>query len=249
MRPFLLLFLLLPGCAFIAAFSPNGDPDAECQPGMIGFLRCSYSNGPVVLGDEVTVPNPEGRRFFLTRNELGFVDAFGSRWTAPVGTATDGASIPGPFEVVVGDADSPEFREATAIHDAYCGRGNEKLLVYQSRPWRQVHRAFYDALIVNGVGQFRAKVMFVAVYLGGPRWDDPKGPQFTAPAAPQEQELRVYSDWIQSDEPGAAVLEYVMDEREEDLRQMDEGKSTGIAALRVARPLTVQDLRDIAATR
>lgn len=252
MRPFLLsLMLLLSGCASIASLTVGTNDEPECRPGARGLIKCSFNGAPVLWGDEITVPNPDNRRYFLTRTQLNFIDASGKRWTAPAGTATDGASIPSLFEALIGGADSPEFREASAIHDAYCGRGNEALPVYQSRGWRAVHRSFYDALIVNGVGEFRAKVMFVAVYLGGPRWNDPEGER-AALNRSQLGEAQVYRDWIAQDSPSVASVQYVMDERDDAIAAVPEDVPAGIQAAAIRRAVavpSVDELRAIAATR
>jgi len=49
------------------------------------------------------------------------------------------------------------------------------------RGWRATHRVFYDALRALGVTASKAKLMYYAVYLGGPKWieiipGDPCGP-------------------------------------------------------------------------
>ena len=108
--------------------------------------------------------------FYPTANELKFVDSEKHPWIAPKGTLTDGASIPPVFVSVIGSPTSQEFVNAAAIHDAYCGIGNEKLPQYHTETWQNVHRMFYDALRVGGTSPKKAKIMFAAVYLGGPRW-------------------------------------------------------------------------------
>jgi hypothetical protein len=62
----------------------------------------------------------------------------------------------GPFE--------GKYRDASIIHDFYCSK--------RHRPWKQVHRMFFDGMITSGVGKGRAYVMYAGVYAGGPRWTD-----------------------------------------------------------------------------
>ena len=38
------------------------------------------------------------------------------------------------------------------------------------RPWRAVHRMFYEACRCGGVGSVKAKTMYYAVFHFGPRW-------------------------------------------------------------------------------
>jgi hypothetical protein len=109
--------------------------------------------------------------FFPTARSLSFVDGAGREWRAPKATLTDGASIPPVFVPIVGSPRTPEFANAAAMHDAYCGVGNDRQLVYHAAPWQDVHRMFYDTLIVGGTDPIKAKIMFAAVWLGGPRWN------------------------------------------------------------------------------
>ncbi len=113
-------------------------------------------------------------------NDLQFVDSEKKTWVAPKGTLTDGASIPPVFVAVIGEPTRKEFVNAAAIHDAYCGIGNDNLTQYHSDTWQNVHRMFYDALRVGGTPPKKAKIMFAAVYIGGPRWTPPRKPRSAA---------------------------------------------------------------------
>ncbi|MCJ7871861.1 DUF1353 domain-containing protein [Phaeobacter sp. J2-8] len=142
----------------------------EC--GGPGTPECRFFDGPFLLADtSVRLPTREVEFFPLAR-PLGFVDGGASNWRAEPGTLTDGASIPPIFVNMIGDPRSRQFAQAAAMHDAYCGIGNDALPTYHSRDWRETHRMFYDGLRVGGTAEIRAKVMYAAVYLGGPRWGD-----------------------------------------------------------------------------
>ena len=134
---------------------------------------CLFINSPVKLRDEKVRVGSRQADFFPTAERLEFVDVERRLWVAPERTLTDGASIPRIFVPIVGSPTSQEFVNAAAIHDAYCGIGNEDLPEYHGAPWQDVHRMFYDALRVGGTEENRAKLMFAAVYLGGPRWNNP----------------------------------------------------------------------------
>jgi hypothetical protein len=77
---------------------------------------------------------------------------------------TDGASIPGWAQPIIGDPYDPSYLKAAIVHDHYCYKENHV------RSWRETHRMFYDALVDLGVGIRKAKIMYFAVYFGGPRW-------------------------------------------------------------------------------
>ena len=96
------------------------------------------------------------------KNKLRFTDRTGLVWEAMAGLVTDGASIPDIFQPLIGKPFEESFIKAAIIHDHYCDR--------HVRPWRQTHRVFYEGLIAQGVPIDKAKVMYFAVYLGGPKW-------------------------------------------------------------------------------
>lgn len=79
---------------------------------------------------------------------------------------TDGASIPGWAQSIIGDPYDESYLKAAIVHDHYCYDENHV------RTWRKTHRMFYDALIDLGVSTIKAKTMYFAVYLFGPHWVD-----------------------------------------------------------------------------
>ena len=96
------------------------------------------------------------------KNALRFTDSTKVVWEAKAGLPTDGASIPGIFQPFIGSTFDPKFIKAAVVHDHYRDR--------HVRPWRQTHKVFYVGLIVEGVSQAKAKTMYFAVFLGGPKW-------------------------------------------------------------------------------
>ncbi|MEI4197660.1 DUF1353 domain-containing protein [Roseovarius sp. E0-M6] len=165
-----LAFVLIAGCAQFTVKSPEGarvPVNPTCKAG----ANCHFVNSPVKVDRSrlLVIPSRDVP-FYPTTEQVDFVDGTGSRWVAHEGIVTDGASIPPVFVSIVGDPTSPEFINAAAVHDAYCGIGNEEGPNYHTAPWHDVHVMFYDALRVGGVPEIKAKVMFAAVWLGGPRW-------------------------------------------------------------------------------
>ena len=96
------------------------------------------------------------------KSALRFTDNAKVVWEAKAGLITDGASIPGIFQPFVGKPFEESFVKAAVIHDHYCDR--------HVRPWRQTHRVFYEGLVDQGVAKAKAKIMYFAVFLGGPKW-------------------------------------------------------------------------------
>src|SRR4051812_31635812 len=82
----------------------------------------------------------------------------------PERTRVDGASIPQALWSIVGSPFTGKYVQASVIHDYYCD--------VRVRRWQHVHRIFYEAMLVSGVSETRAKIMYAAVYFAGPRWSD-----------------------------------------------------------------------------
>lgn len=237
----------------------------ECR-GM-GSVKCAFFGAPVQV-DGVPVQMP-GRpyTFFRTAAPLNFTDARQSQWQAPPATLTDGASIPQIFVHIVGNPTSPEFTSPAAVHDAYCGVGNDGLATYQSRRWQDTHAMFYDALRASGVPEIKAKTMFAAVYLGGPRWPAPPAPAFgfydgpvvdlnlgnganrnlsDVPIPAMQRALRQTIAWIESQPtpPSRRQIELYIDRLEDILlrpRIDPEGRSRPVEAPESPDPVLTED--------
>lgn len=111
---------------------------------------------------ELVPPGCEQVGICKLKSPLRFTDAAKVVWEARSGLRTDGASIPGIFQPFTGSTFDPAFIKAAVIHDHYCDR--------QVRPWTQTHRVFYEGLVAGGVSPAKAKTMYFAVFLGGPKW-------------------------------------------------------------------------------
>lgn len=95
---------------------------------------------------------------------FGYTDPGGVAWDVPKGAKVDGASIPRPLWSIIGGPFEGRYRKASVIHDWFCDR--------RSRPWKDVHRVFFHAMITSRVASVQAKVMYAGVYLAGPRWSE-----------------------------------------------------------------------------
>jgi hypothetical protein len=185
----------------------------DCS-GEVGKDTCYFINSPVIL-TETSVDLPlQQNGYYQLINEVGFVDSDGVSWLAPKLTFTDGASIPEVFIPLIGERDEPSFINAAVLHDAYCGAGNERSTQYHSAPWEKVHRMFYDSLRVNGTPETKAKIMFAAVYLGGPRWDDPERSLDVVSDKILTQEMELCIEFIEKKEPSIAQIIHWMASRE-----------------------------------
>ena len=95
-------------------------------------------------------------------DEFVFEDDEGIRWIANVGDTINGASIPQFVWSTVGSPFIGDYRRASVLHDVECDR--------KTSPHKDVHRMFYDAMICDGVATLRAKFMYKAVRIFGPKW-------------------------------------------------------------------------------
>lgn len=187
---------------------------AALECGGPGEARCTFVNSPVRLLPEPVRLSDRPFDFFPTAEKLDFVDAVDFTWSAPPRTLTDGASIPQIFVHMIGNPRSPEFINAAAMHDAYCGIGNETLKTYQSRSWPETHAMFYDALRAGGTPEIKAGLMYAAVYLGGPRWDMPNRNLDNVPVARMQTAMALTERFIRSNRPAptrAAIAGYIDD--------------------------------------
>lgn len=101
------------------------------------------------------------RKCFLTEH-FRYKDSKKGEWEARKGDETDGASIPSWAQSFIGLPFDPSFIKAAVIHDHYCKR--------QVRNMFETHWVFYDALISSGVTERKAKIMYAAIMIGGPKW-------------------------------------------------------------------------------
>jgi len=101
------------------------------------------------------------RNMRLTKT-LTFTDENGIEWKALRNSIIDGASIPRFFWFFIGSPFVGKYRRASVVHDVYCKT--------KSKPHKQVHKMFYQAMRIDKVNYFKAKTLYYAVKVGGPKW-------------------------------------------------------------------------------
>lgn len=141
------ILLLAASIFFMAATAQAADPETKFGS-FVGTLDLRM--------------NGDGRTAMLLA-PFGYIDPDGKKWETPAGWKVDGASIPWPLWSIIGSPWAGKYREASVIHDYYCDK--------KTQPWAFVHKVFYTAMLANGVNEVQAKIMYVAVYRFGPRWD------------------------------------------------------------------------------
>jgi hypothetical protein len=141
------ILFLAAGLLFLAAGARASDPGTKFGS-FVGALDLRMSS--------------DGRTAVLLA-PFAYIDPDGRKFETPTGWKVDGASIPWPLWSFIGSPWTGKYREASVIHDYLCD--NKKV------PWATVHWTFYTAMLANGVAEIQAKIMYVAVYRFGPRWD------------------------------------------------------------------------------
>ncbi|MGU3314242.1 DUF1353 domain-containing protein [Sphingomonas sp. M6A6_1c] len=107
-------------------------------------------------------PTDDGRTMILAQ-PYAFIDENCETWAVPSGSEVDGASIPRAAWSLIGPWEG-KYRNASVIHDYFCDR--------RIKPWHSVHLMFYKAMLASGVSPSLARMMYAAVYYGGPRWSN-----------------------------------------------------------------------------
>jgi hypothetical protein len=142
---------------FIALFMQSSGPSVQS---MTSRMQHGWFTGEVSARF-----NADGRTMTLLETLSFHEMPEGRDWVAAAGSVIDGASIPRAAWTVVGGPFEGRYRDASVIHDVACDE--------RTRRWQDVHRVFYKAMLARGVGQAQAKIMYRAVYVGGPRWSPP----------------------------------------------------------------------------
>jgi hypothetical protein len=107
--------------------------------------------------------SPDGRTMTLLE-DFAYTDPVGRKWLTPKGHAVDGASIPQIAWTIIGGPLEGKYRDSSVIHDVGCDK--------RWAPWQIVHEVFYMGMRTSGVEEWRAKIMYAAVYHFGPRWPE-----------------------------------------------------------------------------
>jgi len=150
------------------------------------------------IGD-VTVQWLNDGRSMKLKHEFSYIDPDGKLWKVPKNTVVDGASIPQAFWTIVGGPYEGKYRNASVVHDYHCDKKVER--------WQDVHLMFYHASLTGGTSITKAKIMYAAVYAGGPRWDVTiikNGKEkiiTTSTASTTTNEMKTITDWIESTNP------------------------------------------------
>jgi len=190
-----------------AGFLPRGDRSARSDAGAAGQAAGRWGR---FEGDVVARWENDGRLMTLVE-PFAYVDPRQARWEAAAGAVIDGASIPRAFWSLIGSPFAGEFRNASVIHDVACEERN--------RPWRAVHRMFYEACRLGGVAAVTAKTMYYAVFHFGPRWHVEERTTLVAgqphvervvrdetPAPPTEAEVAAVADYFATHDVAAADI-------------------------------------------
>lgn len=217
----ILMGAIILGCWVILSYWGNGPSPGEFDPTDVGLVEV-----------------PGKKLMELTTESLTFVDLQGVKWIAPKGTHTDGASVPRLALSITDGRFDKAFLKAAIVHDAYCQEFNAERCPeqYRKRPWQKVHRMFYEACVAGETSLIKAKLMFAAVWLAGPRWDDPERDLEVVPDDVLAAGFVGCKNWIEDTDPTLGAIEGWMDEREPAVLAISKLESTAVSALRAGNP-------------
>lgn len=95
--------------------------------------------------------------------EFAFVDPSGKQWQARKAGVIDWVALPAELRSLHGLPPVTDLRKASVIHSYFAHA--------QSEPWREVHRMYYAANVAEGMSEPEAKILYLAQYAGGWRWE------------------------------------------------------------------------------
>jgi hypothetical protein len=174
----------------------------------------SASNGEFVGKVVVEWLDSGANRSMRLVEDFAYADAHGKLWQAPKAHILDGSAIPPAFLSFVGPAFSGQYRKAAVVHDYQCHA--------KAQPWLEVHRMFFAANLAAGIDESEAKVMYMAVYAQGPRWEPKEGSRcyrschaaaemlHWRPVVP-ETDLRPLVEWIEQENPALDAIDARVD--------------------------------------
>ena len=114
--------------------------------------RTSFFEGELVM---VLLSEVGPDRSMRVRERFAFVDGNGRRWEVPAGAVVNGASIPEFLWALFGPPFVGDYRRASVLHDYY----------YNLVDSLEVDRMFFEAAIVDGLDEQKAKIMYSSIRL------------------------------------------------------------------------------------
>lgn len=128
----------------------------------VACLALAVPDAPAQYSGPVRAEWASDGRTMTLLEDFSYTDRKKRTWTAPKGMTLDGASIPRWAWPIIGGPFEGRYRDASVIHDAGC--------MLKWAPWPDVHEVFYWGMLDSGVEEWRAKIMYVAVYQFADRW-------------------------------------------------------------------------------
>lgn len=110
----------------------------------------------------IVEPLADGKTWRVFQELLYHSDRLGETIKVNVGYEFDFASIPQYLWHIVGSPATGKHRRASVIHDKLIDR-NKTLGKEEKLSRLQIDKVFYEAMIVDGVNWFKAKVLYAGV--------------------------------------------------------------------------------------
>lgn len=176
--------------------------------GMAGAAEPGKFTGKVVVE---LIDDVEFDHKLRLKEDFGFEDPAGKLWLARKDGVLAGCSTPPEVRPFL--AFEEPLRKALVVHDYFCGAKTE--------PWKETHRMFYHANLAERVSPPQAKIVHMAMYAGGWRWETRasscyrtchQGATMLAWKPVVEQaDLKPLVDWIWQADPSLEEIEARVD--------------------------------------
>lgn len=143
----------------------------------------------------LTEEGTQDRSMKLLR-EFVFHDKSAKKWSAPIGSVVDGASIPRALWTIVGSPFTGDYRRASVVHDVACVEaGGDK------KKRRAADRMFFHACRAGGCSIWQSIILYLGVRVGSaaaavPSWHAAMATETTGPRIRRtDDELRLEKDF------------------------------------------------------
>lgn len=115
----------------------------------------------------ISLRGSDGNTWQLAEDIIYFSPRYQAEIIASAGMVFDLATIPAVGRWIVSN-DDYRVRRPAGIHDLLCIRRGAGFSRYYTSA--EAALIFYDALLEEGMGKFKAWMMWAAVRVGGPQW-------------------------------------------------------------------------------
>lgn len=180
---------------------------AACQAGLV-LADGGRFEGPLAVEavDDIRYLN----RLRLLE-DFSFIDAAGTRWTLARGAVGDDRVVPRALRPLAGLPAEEAYPRAAVVYNVLAWR--------RDQPWRRAVRLLHGAARAEGVDETQARLLYVAAYAGGWRWEVAGSRCYGTchlgalawQPDPTAADLAPVADWVRTSQPGLDAIDARLD--------------------------------------